>query len=1441
MRDPTDTHSPHWGRRPYTHPPRSDSLTRSPLTNTAVPNSASNRTSYGSPITPSDSDDEDFTAIPIPTGDDEKTSSTIQATTQKKRSKWGHKKGGSSKSGSTDTELKKDDDDKDSQDPLAHLPPHEQAILRKQLETPQVIPGIKMIYRYASRNDLIIMTISAICAIAGGAVMPLMTVVFGNLTGTFQDFLLYRTLTRDGFNDQLTKYTLYFLYLGIGEFVTIYVATAGLIYTGEHIAAKIREQYLAAILRQNIGYFDKLGAGEITTRITADTNLIQDGISEKVALTLTALATFITAFIIGFVKYWLLALILSSSIFAIVLIMGSASKSIVQWNKAALDAYALGGTVAEEVLSSIRNATAFSTQDKLAKQYDVHLQGARYWGLRHKGIMGVLLGVMFLIIYLNYALAFWMGSRFLVRGQGGVTLSDILTILLSIMIGAFSLGNVAPNAQAFTTGVAAAGKIFSTIDRVSPLDPMSKDGKKLVKVEGNVELRNVKHIYPSRPEVVVMADVSMFIPAGKTTALVGASGSGKSTIVGLVERFYDPVGGTVLFDGVDVRDLNLHFLRQQISLVSQEPTLFSTTIFGNIAHGLIGTEWEDLPYDDKMEMIVEAARMANAHEFIISLPEKYETNVGERGFLLSGGQKQRIAIARAVVSDPKVLLLDEATSALDTKSEGVVQAALDKAAAGRTTIVIAHRLSTIKDADNIIVMTEGRIVEQGTHNSLLRKQGAYFSLVEAQKIAAANKQDESDDEDDDFYDAYSRPANQRTPSISSNHSRTSFMSRLSNQFSNQRRRMSRTRSTGAPSAWPMQRMSTAQSLGRVSTKQSMGMQRMSTANSIAAQVLKDKLQAEKDGPKYSLSTLIMTVANFNRTDWKIMLSGLIASIIAGGGQPVQSVFFAKCIVALAKPPFQYDQLRHDVNYWCWMYFMLAWVLFFAYSVQGVAFAYCSEGLILRARNQAFRAMLRQDISFFDREENSAGVLTSFLSTETTHLAGLSGSTLGTIFNVVTTLVAAIALSLAIGWKLALVCISTLPILVGCGYFRFWMLARFQTRAKRAYERSASYACEATSAIRTVASLCREQDVWDHYHEQLVDQGKRSLRSVLKSSALYAASQAFMFLCIALGFWYGGQLISRFEYDLQSFFIVFSSVIFGAQSAGTIFSFAPDMGKAKHAAAELKTLSDRVPPIDSWSATGDPVTSCTGRIEFRNVHFRYPTRPEQPVLRGLDLVVEPGQYVALVGASGCGKSTTIAMLERFYDPQSGTVSLDGRDISELNLNAYRSHLALVSQEPTLYQGTIRDNVLLGADRPVDEVPDSKIEQACRDANIFNFITSLPDGFQTVVGNKGVMLSGGQKQRLAIARALLRDPKVLLLDEATSALDSESEKVVQAALDHAAKGRTTIAVAHRLSTIQRADMIYVFDSGRVVESGTHNELMNARGRYFELVNLQSLERL
>ncbi|KAL4814753.1 P-loop containing nucleoside triphosphate hydrolase protein [Aspergillus spinulosporus] len=481
-----------------------------------------------------------------------------------------------------------------------------------------------------------------------------------------------------------------------------------------------------------------------------------------------------------------------------------------------------------------------------------------------------------------------------------------------------------------------------------------------------------------------MDNVSLLIPKGKITALVGASSSGKSTIIGLLERFYDPVGGSVLIDGHDIRDLNLRWLRQQISLVSQEPTLFATTVFDNIKHGLIGTPHEHESEKAIRELVERAAQMANAHDFITSLPDGYETDIGERGFLLSGGQKQRIAIARAVVSNPKILLLDEATSALDTKSEGVVQAALDRAAQGCTTVIIAHRLSTIKNADNIVVMSHGRIVEQGTHDDLLQRKGTYYNLAEAQRITT--KQESRNQDEDPIL-----------PETDYNSPRPEFKD-----------------------------------------------------NRHASD--KEVLEEDPDDVQ-------------NKKEWKYMVFGLSLSAICGGGNPTQAVFFAKCITALSLPLSESSEIRRQANFWSLMYLMLAFVQLLALISQGIAFSYCAERLTHRVRDQAFRYILRQDIAFFDKRPS--GALISFLSTETSHLAGLSGITLMTILLLVTTLAAACAIGLAVGWKLSLVCMSTIPLLLACGYFRLAMLVRLEKEKKKAYESPASYACEATSAIRYI--------------------------------------------------------------------------------------------------------------------------------------------------------------------------------------------------------------------------------------------------------------------------------------------------------------------------------------------------------------------------------------
>ncbi|XP_076187473.1 ATP-binding cassette sub-family B member 5 isoform X2 [Aptenodytes patagonicus] len=1319
---------------------------------------------------------------------------------------------------------------------------------KKENEKPEKrVVGIFELFRYADWVDVLLMVVGLIAAVANGTGLPLMIVVFGEMTNSFVLSGVKSNVSEDtsvnssscpsvpGINieGEMTKFAYYYIGIGCAVLILSTIQVWTFLIAAVRQTARIRQKFFFAVLHQEMAWFDTTQIGMLNTRLTDDINTIHEGIGDKICIFVQFFATFLAGIIIGFIHGWKLTLVILSVSPLLAASAAVWSTLLASLTAKELSAYAKAGAVAEEILTAIRTVVAFNGQQKALAKYDANLEMARSVGVKKSITTNTSLGVSQFLIFGSYALAFWYGTK-LTTEEENYDIGRVLIVFFSVLIGAFSLGQAAPNLESMANARGAAYEVYRIINKKRLIDSSSKEGYKPDKLIGEIEFRNIHFSYPSRPDVKawfgsqkdpgtipkrqvacshpaskanilhkhtcrlfhisapeysqILKGLNLKVQTGKTIALVGASGCGKSTTVQLLQRFYDPVQGEITLDGQDIRMLNVKWLRENIGIVSQEPVLFATTIAENIRYGR-----EDIS-DAEIE---QAAKEANAFDFISRLPDKFNTMVGERGAQLSGGQKQRIAIARALARNPKILLLDEATSALDTQSESIVQAALDKVRTGRTTIVIAHRLSTIRTADTIAGFEKGVVVEQGTHSELMLQKGVYYSLV-MQQGCSNNVQDDGTSEESEDAGAEEYEENDRNDLEEELTLQDHFEQSVISGRGNIRRRSSRHKSKRSSSK-----------------KKSSGKK-------------KKKELEEENLPAVPYSRILA----LNKPEWLYVLLGVIAAAISGGVHPAFAVIFGKIIGAFQET----DPEKRNKNtlVLSLMFLLLGVITLAAYIIQGFMFGKSGEILTMRLRSLSFRALLQQEVGWYDDQKNAVGVLLTRLATDASQVKGATGSRLGLMTMTVFTLLTAIVIAFVYGWQLTLLILACIPFVIATNAARVSSVSGHAAKDQKALEEAGRISTESVENIRTVASLTREEAFYERYVTSLNGPYRHSLTKAPFYGFTYGVAQCANYFINAAVFRFGAWLIAHCLSNFENVFIVFSSVIFAAANVGQSASLAPDYGKARMSAQRIFQLLDRKPLIDSYSEEGDKLSNFEGNIEFRNIHFVYPTRPEFQVLQGLNVKVNKGQTLALVGSSGCGKSTSIQLLERFYDPVEGQVLADGFDTRSLHLQWLRSRLGLVSQEPILFDCSIAENIRYGDNGRV--VSQEEIEEAAKAANIHTFIEKLPEKYNTRVGEKGTQLSGGQKQRIAIARALVRNPAILLLDEATSALDTESEKIVQKALDNARQGRTCIVIAHRLTTVQTADIIAVIQNGRVVEQGTHSQLLAKEGHYYALVNAQ-----
>lgn len=595
------------------------------------------------------------------------------------------------------------------------------------------------------------------------------------------------------------------------------------------------------------------------------------------------------------------------------------------------------------------------------------------------------------------------------------------------------------------------------------------------------------------------------------------------------------------------------------------------------------------------------------------------------------------------------------------------------------------------------------------------------------------------------------------------------------------------------------------------------------------------MDEEEDQTEVDVKT--SRIWSLSKPEMSYIIFGLIGAALNGSTYPVWGLILNKVTVLFFDLDRSASDLRSEALYWSIGFVGLGIIFLGASLIQAYCFGVVSERLTKRLRLKGFSAMLQQEIGWYDLPENSSGSLSARLATETALIQATTGEFLNRCVVALFTLVVAFVIAFAYSWKMTLILLVVFPVILVGSYFEMQAMdGSGNTKLGNNGDiKASSLMSEAVGNIRTVASFNMERTLNGEYLEYLSQSKREDIRHGLIGGFGSGLSQGLMFAALGFLFYIGGQLVSDDQITFEAMLGVLLALMFSATGVSTAAQNMTDTGKAKKAAANMFSVIDRVSKIPANSSEGLTPSSVSGQVEFHNVNFAYPTRPNSKVYKDYSLTVKAGETTALVGASGGGKSTAIALLERFYDPDAGSIYLDGKDLKTLNLPWLRSQVSLVGQEPVLFGGTIADNIKYGK-------PDATIEEiheAARMSNAFDFIMQFPDGFDTDVGDRGVQVSGGQKQRIAIARSIIRNPPVLLLDEATSALDSESERVVQASLDKllALRRRTTIVIAHRLTTIQNADLIAIVHDGRIVEQGKHDTLMQIEdGHYRNLVAKQ-----
>ena len=1223
----------------------------------------------------------------------------------------------------------------------------------------KAVSFFKLQYKFLSCCDIVIVIFAVFGSIGTGIALPLFALFFGDTVTQLEN-----VISGAQFVEKFREMCLNFVYVGVGTLFSGTLMVTLWTYNGRIITKRLRDNYFKIIMLQEQGYFDQTNTYEFCFKVGNQTQEIENGLGIKVGNAIFAVAMFISSFIVGYYTSWKLSLVISS-ILPVFLIGGLIIDKILQKSRKRVEkSYEEAGGIAEEVICNIKTVTSFANYNYELNRYNSKIEESYNSANYHGKLSSILIGIYLFLILNTFSLAVWYGAVLISNKEKNthagtpMYVGDVLVVVFTIVFGSLALGQAAPNLKAISNACIAAFDYFALIERIPKIN-VSQSYLKPNKVDlkGLIEFKNVKLAYPSKPDKDVFTNLNLLIQPGFKTAIVGESGSGKSTIASLIERFYDYNSGEIMMDNIPLHNFDLEYLRELIAYAPQEPVLFNQSIRENIKFGR-----EDVSDEE----ILKACKIAQADLFVQEKGLDYV--VGIRGGKLSAGQRQRLGIVRAIIKKPKVLILDEPTSSLDYQSEKLIQVAIDNIIKERgetmSTIIIANRLSTITNSDIIYVINNGDLAEQGDHNTLMKKEGLYARLIS--KELEENKNTTTFDLD-------------KANNINvSNHDRTIQVipeGTLKTNNDNENNIILLGRNGGE-----------SRNINFLD-QNDLGIKRN---NYQSEPRLIDKSNDADTKNLYLTSGLNSKIYStysslFLPHKWAVIAAIFFLSCM-GAIWPAYGLLLAGTFDALATP--DTTELQNNGSTMALYFLLIAGVTSISHSFQSYLLVFLGENITKSLRRKIYEKYLSFHMGFYDFPQNYPGSLLAKLNQDSSKITGIALSMVGLSIQMLMAIIVGFILSIIYDWRLCLIAVGLLPLTIVFTICT-WKAQRSLKDVKEKVEReSTSILIDSITNTKIIFAYNMQSKISQMYSNILEE-----INVVIKKASIiggfsFGIIMLIMFVSFGVMFYAGAAFLmaSPPTLNLDNMLKSIFSILFALFGIAMSQQYIGDISKAKEALENIFNIlntNSEINPFNDVKTDNQPI-EINGKIEFKDVNFAYPTKPDQPVLKNINFVITPGQKSAFIGFSGSGKSTILQLIERFYDTNKGEILIDDKNIKDYNISDFRKKVSLIMEEPLIFKRDIYENIRYGR----LEANDQEVEKAAKCALIDKYVT--PNNLKKVLN-----FSGGEKQRVALARAIIKEPKIMLLDEVTSALDKNSENTIKNSLDVILKDRTVLMVAHK----------------------------------------------